>query len=130
MFSSTRFALLAVIVWLAPTPLFAGFRTGGDLAHDCKIYVKWVDSRTLPPQDAVDGTQCLEYIKGATDAFIYANDRNWVTPPDSMCVPQGFQGTQAVLIVLKYLDNHPENLHFEASGLVWTALHSAFPCSR
>lgn|SRR5271166_2390850 len=129
MFSATRVVLLAGIVWLAPAPVFAGFRTGSDLAHDCRTWVRWQNSHGLPSEDALDATRCIEYIKGAVDAFMYSTFRNWVKPSDSICVPQGFTGEQAVLIVLKYLDNHPENLHLEASGLVWTATHSAFPCS-
>ena len=128
MFSSTRVVLLAVIVSLAPTSLFAGFRTGSDLSHDCKTYVQWTSSRGLPAEEALDGTQCLEYIKGAIDAYGYATVRNLIKPPDSICMPHGFTGEQAVLIVLKYLDNHPENLHLDAGGLVWVAIHSAFPC--
>jgi hypothetical protein len=127
---SSRILLLAVIVWLAPTSAFAGFRTGSHLSHDCKTWVRWQDSHGLPPDDALDATQCIEYIQGAIDAYLYANTRNWVKPTDSICVPEGFRGEQAVLIVLKYLDNHPESLHLDAGGLVWIAIHSAFPCSH
>jgi hypothetical protein len=127
---SIRGVLLAVIVWLVPTSLFAGFRTGSDLSHDCKTYVQWTSSRGLPAEEALDATQCLEYIKGAIDAYISAGARNLMKPADSICMPQGFTGEQAVLIVLKYLDNHPENLHLDAGGLVWVAIHSSFACSN
>lgn len=105
---------------VAPVPLFA--RTGSDLAHDCRTYQRWVNSGALQAEEALDATQCLEYIKGATDGFTYSSLHGWIQPSDSICVPQGFEGKQAVLIVLKWLDNHPEKLHLKASGLVWEAL--------
>ena len=129
MFSSTRVVLLAVIVSLTPTFLFAGFRTGSDLAHDCRTWVRWQDSHGLPADDALDATQCVEYIKGAIDAYIYAGTY-FMKPADSICMPQGFTGEQAVRIVLKYLDSHPETLHLDAGGLVWVAIHSDFACPR
>jgi hypothetical protein len=45
-------------------------------------------------------------------------------------VPEGFTGKQAVLIVDKYMKEHPEMLHFNAGPIVFLALWGAFPCSK
>ncbi len=37
---------------------------------------------------------------------------------------------QVLKIVSKYLNNNPEKLHLEASGLVEEALKNAFPCKK
>lgn len=122
-----RLTLIVALLWCAPGA-FAGFRTGSDVAHDCKVWARWQNSDTIPATDATEASRCIGYIQGAIDAYIFTAAKNWARPPESICVPQGFKDEQAILIVLKYLDNHPEILHLDAGGIVWTALHSAFPC--
>ena len=48
--------------------------------------------------------------------MIFTAEKNWRRLPESICVPQGFKDEQAILIALKYLDNHPESLHLEQVG--------------
>jgi Rap1a immunity proteins len=48
----------------------------------------------------------------------------------SVCLPEGFTGKQAVLIVDKYMKEHPEMLHFNAGPIAFIALWGAFPCSK
>ena len=46
------------------------------------------------------------------------------------CPPDGTTNGQAVRIVVKYLRDHPEELHKHDSVLAFTALKAAFPCAN
>ena len=70
---------------------------------------------------------CATYISGMLDAFeIIAT----IKPGSRLiCQPgQGIQTEQAVLIVAKWLRDHPAQLNDEARGSVAIALAQAFPC--
>jgi len=47
-----------------------------------------------------------------------------------VCPSEGVTLAQAVRIVLKFLQDHPERLHLRGSELAEDALSKAFPCSR
>ena len=46
------------------------------------------------------------------------------------CPPAGTTPTQARLIVEKYMQDHPENLHLPAQDIVFAAAEQAFPCTK
>jgi hypothetical protein len=46
------------------------------------------------------------------------------------CVPAGITNEQSVRIVLKYLRDHPEELHERSTVLAFRALQAAFPCTK
>lgn len=51
-------------------------------------------------------------------------------PPERrFCFPKGATIIQAERIVIKYLDQHPEQLHLDFRGLVLDALKNAWPCA-
>jgi hypothetical protein len=69
---------------------------------------------------------CLDFIRGANDGHDVISALHKL---DSYyCLPDGVTAFQAAKVVRKYLENHPENLHVMAVGLVYAALRSAFPC--
>lgn len=67
--------------------------------------------------------QCLGYIQGVADA---SRGENW--KERSYCVPRGVLTGQMQKIVVKYLNEQPEILHYTAYILVQQALLEAFPC--
>ncbi len=52
------------------------------------------------------------------------------TTNSSICLPDGFSGQQAVLIVEKFMKDHPEMLHYDQTIVVSMALVQAFPCGK
>ena len=44
------------------------------------------------------------------------------------CLPRGFTGDQAWLIVEKFMKDHPNILHGRADVIAFVALSEAFPC--
>jgi len=51
-------------------------------------------------------------------------------PDLSFCMPATVTNDQIVKIFIKYLDEHPEELHQPASLLLATSLRKAFPCGH
>jgi hypothetical protein len=47
-----------------------------------------------------------------------------------VCLPNGFTGAQATLIVEKFMSDFPNTLHLTAEPLVFEALFRAFPCKK
>ncbi len=45
------------------------------------------------------------------------------------CIPDGVKMKQIELIVIKYLLNHPNDLHVSSSELVLKSIMKAFPCT-
>jgi len=46
----------------------------------------------------------------------------------SFCLPDQVTNDQIIKIFVKYLDDHPEELHQPASLLLVTSMRKAFPC--
>ena len=65
----------------------------------------------------------LGYVVGVADR-VGSDPRSWSLICPEEHVTQG----QMVKVVQKYLEDHPETLHFRAASLVVSALHQAFPC--
>ena len=105
--------ITALAMLLGSSGSYAGFKSGNDLANDCKK-----DDGKFS-----DGV-CYGYVMGVTDLLI------WVNPNVKPCAPSEVTGGQVVAIVRKYLKEHPEKLHEDADFLVMWALQEAFPCSE
>jgi len=71
-------------------------------------------------------TTCQAYINGATDSHHLI--REMYKLDYLYCTPDNVTIGQKVKVVSKYLENHPEQLHELAVGLVYLALNGAFPC--
>ena len=52
-----------------------------------------------------------------------------ILPTKTFCAPLDATAGQLVKVVTKYLNEHPENLHYAAGSEVPVALMEAFPCS-
>lgn len=48
---------------------------------------------------------------------------------DRLCVPERVEMGQALEVIEKYLNEHPQELHLPASGLVLKAIQAAWPCN-
>jgi hypothetical protein len=46
------------------------------------------------------------------------------------CLPQGVTTGQALKVLVKYMDDHPEQLHEKTAWVAAKALHEAWPCAR
>ena len=80
-----------------------------------KTCASYVDT----PSSTFDG-MCIGYVVGVASVMQFMN---------AVCLPERSTHAQAVLVVQKYLHQHPEKLHLNADELVFDALQQAFPCT-
>jgi len=71
--------------------------------------------------DWSDALQFQAYVFGVVDVL---EDAGY------MCIPSNVKGRQLFAIVMKYIDNHPEEWNKTASYLVETPLLNTFPCKK
>jgi hypothetical protein len=65
----------------------------------------------------------MSYVAGVLDGWYLRDDEHL-----TICEPNDVTNGQEGLIVLKYLRDHPEELHLKAAALVIKAMGKAFPC--
>jgi Rap1a immunity proteins len=71
--------------------------------------------------------QCLRYIEGVNDVYKSLDDWDLLNKK-IYCMPGDIQAKQLKRIVVRYLNEYPEELHTIASGHVLNAFILAFPC--
>jgi hypothetical protein len=91
--------------------------TGNDLKGYCASY----------PQVNQQTAACMGYIVGSLDM---ARGLNKVLKGGIVCEPPGVTGDQLVSMVVKYLSDHPADLHFSAASLIFNMYTGAFPCAQ
>jgi len=100
--------LILTILFLGfPIIAFGYWRTGNNLKTECGN-----------PNSLFERSLCLGYIQGVADVF----------KDTSICFPKGVTPGQMESIVIKYLNEYPDRLHYSADSLVLDALGKAFPC--
>jgi hypothetical protein len=79
--------------------------------------------------DERENTGCDMWI-GGFEAGLFAAQA--ASPKDRRitCLPNGFTGGQAKLIVIKFLKDHPNILHEPADVVAFVAISQAFPCPK
>ena len=88
---------------------------------------EWQRSDTQTSRDAGSYTG---YIQGLIDLHSDLSDPEiGIIKLKVFCLPAGAQLDQALNIVIRYLEAHPEKHEFTASSLVASALWEAFPCN-
>jgi len=96
------------------------FYSGNEMLKMCEAYFSETGS-------VVDANVCVGYVTGIHDGQIVFS--GWGDMKKTICLPgSGVKGGQLVRIVIKYLQENPEDLHLTAGSLVVNALVIAFPC--
>lgn len=84
-------------------------------------------------QSADAGLQngCMGFGAGLLSGLIFWNSVSVEQggPSAKFCLPQGVKSLQAIDVVRKYVEVHPEMRHYLAGMLAQLALMEAFPCS-
>src|SRR5262245_3291613 len=96
------------------------------LVSDCTTMLSVLAGKTSSDpnksfQQILDTGMCGGYLRGFADSHSLLGDR-------SFCVPTQATTEQLGKVFLKYMDQHPEDLHRDAGAMVAAALRNAFPC--
>ncbi len=116
--------------------------TGESLLDTCKTAIEVhskIGNSLLTQDENGKYNACLSYITGVDDAHetmaaIHAGipeKYDDVIKKFVYCRPDGVTRIQEARIVVKYLESHPEILHFKLSAIVViAALRQAYPCKK
>jgi len=87
--------------------------TGNDLLMQCE-----------EPNAYFAQGMCYGYVLSVADVYLASQ----VPEPLRICMGSGVTRKQLVDVTVAFLRSHPEERHYIAAGIVWEALHNAFPC--
>ncbi len=137
-----RYIFHFVLAWFLLCGFLASTQaaiTGEALLDLCKTAMQFEGlPEDRPPtetevEDLTKKTLCVGYLMGAIDAtttwqgaFEEAGMQDGI-----FCLPEGgAEFNQAVPLIVKYLEAHPDDLHYRADSAVQLALREAFPCTE
>lgn len=116
-------ALLATIL-LSPLSFNASAKeTGIELLETIKFFNDADTNKTETPTTFKHALKYMNYSGYAIGLTVGDNDR-------TICPPEGITQKQNMLVIEKYLKEHPEELHEPAQLLIDIALMDAFPCEE
>ncbi len=105
---------------------------GNELLRTCNIMLNIVDKtvKDFDYEDAGNSSFCLGFMQGiiGLNSVYESKTDNNNTP--LFCHPEGIITGQATRVVVKYLKDHPEQLHNNMITLTILAFKKAFPCKN
>jgi hypothetical protein len=105
---------------------------GSEFLRDCQLMATIIEN--YPARNGITDEQfnrasrCAEYLDGAAGQYRSLSIWREALPLLPICVPDTVSTAQLVLIVVKFLKENPDRLHFTKNGLVFEAYLGAFPC--
>lgn len=101
---------------------------GNQLLERCNALIRVFDNQnSMVEDDLLEAQHCSGFMKGVLDMNAVYSSMHTEQP--LLCVPdEGVLVIKAARIVVKYLNEHPEQLHFQDGVLATLALAEAFPC--
>ena len=108
-------------------------QTGIELLRQCQAATKFGDSASQTDREILDGVHCIGYLSGmrdTLDVWNRANDAYNKGLAPFACVPTEATAQELAIVVVKYLNDHPSELHEPYYSLVYRSLRSAYPCKN
>jgi hypothetical protein len=109
--------------------------TGNSLFGACGYAIASTDGTPKPPSsNETEAGFCVGYVGGMLDGFRIWRKTNvearLLTAPTAPCIPDDVTYGQAVRVVSKYMNDHPEILNEHSSFVVLLAFQQAWPCKK
>jgi len=119
---------LALFACVCLSPATAAVGDGGTLLKLCRAEERIETTKNT--DELADALQCQAYIEGVFTGYSMVSNGLGLKEKgvENVCVPDEVKLGQMILVVQKYLKDHPEKLHQGAAKLTMTALKEAFPC--
>jgi hypothetical protein len=57
-----------------------------------------------------------------------AEQKSHAGQPEHPCIPDEASPDQIIKVVIKYLEDNPDKLHWQANVLIFASMRKAFPC--
>jgi hypothetical protein len=121
------FVLMAAFLFIA-SPGRADI-DGYMLLDNCKETIRFLEeNKNAPSLDFSSVNFCLGFISGVNELHKTFVSSVACFDPPLFCSPEPANLEQLVKIVVSFLQEHPNDLHFQGSVLTISALKEAFPC--
>ena len=118
---------LSVLGGVARAFPFEAADKGHELLTRCNTAVDIAEGRITPtPTNAQDVGYCFGMMQGLRN--LNQEYETLLEGKALFCLPRGINNGQAARVVVKYLKDHPEELHQPAVVLAITAFKDAYPC--
>jgi len=117
-----------LILFALASPIFASpilpTATGKELLTYCKLAKDIHDRQFGNPQ--TEPEYILGIKSGICEGYLMSANEN----ASSFCLPYGYNLLLEASVVVKYLQDHPEQQHLPASVLTAKSLQTYFPCLK
>jgi hypothetical protein len=91
--------------------------------------VQFFSARSLQAFCEKSVDECTDYILGVYDTVAALRNSNSIRDDvPAICLPPTARDARLMLVVKKYLDDHPKQLQSAAPTMVIAALAKGFPC--
>ncbi len=111
-------AILVFALATLPGPSHANDgNSGNDFLPWCK---QWLDPGTTDTEDVFGAAVCSGFVLAARDLVS--------TLQSKICIPVDVTNGQMARVFVKYMEEHPQDLHMRASFLFLLAAREGFPC--
>lgn len=90
------------------------------MLSNCSVDIRGVDVAL------VRFAWCISYLEGFRDALTAGREE--VGQRSAPCLPQGVSGQQVLRLVVRWLEDHPAELHNHYRSLTARALRDGLPC--
>ena len=103
---------------------------GNKLLSECTVTIRHMDTGVSPDSaNQIDDVHCLGFIEGVLEGLVVGEHENpTATKKPYVCIPDGASLGQNVRVVVKWMKEHPKDLHRRAALLIYVALLEAYPC--
>ena len=103
---------------------------GNMLLNNCVEAIKYIDNINDPSINSASENFCAGYISGVNELHATFVSSVACFDPPVFCNPSHDNLNKLVKITVNYLKMHPDDLHYNGSVLILSALKEAFPCSN
>jgi hypothetical protein len=140
---------LLLITAIITNNIFASGSDGNALLMDCKEAIKYLDADgDLPSGNSnLLAGLCIGIIQGTNETYGYwelfshgglpnpnqsptSSLRKEIQSRVSICIPSDVKMIQVVKLIVKFLENNPENLNDSPSSIVIMAEKKYFSCNK
>lgn len=107
---------------------------GNKLLTACTAVVRYTDAgnKGLDDIESMEASFCLGMMEGVSQTVLanmmLANNPNQQNTLGTCLPSDGLANVQAARLVVRYLNQRPEMLHFPAGMLTLFAMKTSFPC--
>ena len=100
---------------------------GHDLLRNCQESIRFDEPVHTAKVSFLLAGWCQGYMIGSLNMHAATTTAHSI--PERFCLPAGVEVGQTIRVLVRYLQAHPERLHWQGTPLVAAALGEAFPCA-